>query len=118
MCGAGFTNDFDLNVLFCCWTKRGLGVKAIGFVYFVAHFLSLIWPVYELNHFRNNETIYSNSSLFEHVPIFANGGYEQILVAAIIFCLVGLGCNALLVWATMQVLSNSIVDTIQIQISL
>ena len=94
--------DFDLNQLFCCFSNRLAGVKAIGFFGFVIDFLCLIWPIYEINYFRSNETIYDNST-FVHVPILQDGGYEQILVAAILFFLVGIVCNAILVWAAMQV---------------
>ena len=53
--------------------------------------------------FRSNETIYDNST-FVHIPILQDGGYEQFLVAAILFFLVGIVCNAILVWAAMQVI--------------
>lgn len=94
--------DCDPNQLFCCFSNRQLGVKIIGFFYFVFHFLSLIWPIYELNDFRlqgQNE----NGSAFVELPIVQNGAYEQLLVVGIIFLLVGLIVSALLVWAAMQV---------------
>ena len=96
--------DFDLNQLFCCWANRLEGVKAIGFFYFVAHFLSLIWPIYEINDYRTNSTAFDNSSLAE-IPFLQNGTYEQLLVFIIIFLLVGVVCSASLVWAAMQVKS-------------
>ena len=57
--------------------------------------------------FRSNETIYDNST-FVHIPILQDGGYEQFLVAAILFFLVGIVCNAILVWAAMQVRVTSL----------
>ena len=94
--------DFDLNALFCCWSNRIAGVKAIGFFYFVANFLSLIWPIYQINYYRSNSTAVDNTTLV-HIPFLQNGTYEQLLVFAIIFLLVGVVCSAALVWAAMQV---------------
>lgn len=94
--------DFDLNQLFCCWSNRIAGVKAIGFFYFVANFLGLIWPIYQINYYRNNSTAVDNTTLV-HIPFLQNGTYEQVLVFAIIFLLVGVVCSAALVWAAMQV---------------
>ena len=65
--------DFDLNQLFCCCSNRLAGVKAIGFIGFVIDFLCLIGPIYEINYFRSNETVYDNST-FVHVPILKDGG--------------------------------------------
>lgn len=97
--------DCNLNQLFCCLDNRPLGVKAIGFFYFILHFLCLIWPVYEINHYRGNTTAYENST-FVDIPLLQNGGYEHLLVLGIIFFLVGFVCNALMVWATTQVRKN------------
>lgn len=99
--------DFDLNQLFCCWTNRQLGVKVIGFFYFVINFSFIVWPIYEINYFRSNDSVYDNTT-FVQVPMLANGGYEQLLVANIIFFLIGIVCSAMLVWGAMQVPNLSI----------
>ena len=79
------------------------GVKAIGFFYFVANFLSLIWPIYQINYYRSNSTAVDNTTLVD-IPFLQNGTYEKVLVFTIIFLLVGVVCSAALVWAAMQVL--------------
>ncbi len=94
--------EYDCNQLFCCFKDRKMGVKAIGFFYFVVHFLSLVWPVYEIQNYRSNVTVFDNTT-FGTVPMFQNGGYEKFLVFTIIFFLVGLVCSVILVWAAMQV---------------
>lgn len=93
--------EYDCNQLFCCWYDRASGVKAIGFFHFVLFFGALIWPVYELNNYRSDPLPYTNGT-FVDVAFLKNGGYESLLVAAIIFFLVGLVVSALLVWAATQ----------------
>ena len=94
---------FSTSNLFCFCTDRSTGVKVVGFLYFVWHFLELIWPVYEINVFRANQTWYENSTTFANITLLQNGGYENLLVFGIIFFLAGIVCSAILVWATMQV---------------
>ena len=94
---------FSTSNLFCFCTDRSAGVKVVGFLYFVWHFLELIWPVYEINAFRANQTWYENTTTFTNITLLQNGGYENLLVFGIIFFLAGIVCSAILVWATMQV---------------
>ncbi len=94
--------EYNCNQLFCCFTNRAFGVKAIGFIFFVVHFLTLVLPVYEIQNYRNNVTLYENAT-FANISMFQNGGYETFLVFAIIFFLVGIVTSVILVWATMQV---------------
>ena len=96
---------FSTSNLICFCTDRSTGVKVVGFLYFVWHFLELIWPVYEINVFRANQTWYENSTTFANITLLQNGGYENLLVFGIIFFLAGIVCSAILVWATMQVCS-------------
>ena len=96
---------FSTSNLFCFCTDRSTGVKVVGFLYFVWHFLELIWPVYEINVFRANQTWYENTTTFANITLLQNGGYENLLVFGIIFFLAGIVCSAILVWATMQVCS-------------
>ena len=63
----------------------------------------MIWPVYEINAFRANQTWYENTTTFTNITLLQNGGYENLLVFGIIFFLAGIVCSAILVWATMQV---------------
>jgi hypothetical protein len=97
--------EFDINQLFCCFSNRPAGVKAIGFLFFVLDFVSLIWPIYEINHFRSNATAYENTTFID-IPMLQNGGYEKLLVIGVIFFLVGIVCSVILVWATMQVIKR------------
>ena len=93
------------NQLCCCFSDRPAGVKIIGFLYFVLHFISLIGPIYEINVFRSNVTVYENTTLGD-IPFLQNGGYEKLLIIGIIFFLSGIVCSAVLVWATMQVYTS------------